>query len=258
MKNVGLNLYSIRNLIKTEEEFLDTANKLREMGYAYMQFSGAEYDAARIKRVSEASGLPIRLTHVPMDRVIHDTDALMAEHESFGCHNIGIGMMPFEFLTDGEAFKRKVEELNHAALHMKKNGFSFFYHHHQFEFLKRDGETLFDYILKNAPAVNFTLDTYWLQYAGVDVLATIERLKGRVACTHLKDYQITVVDKDGKPEFKPTFAPVGNGLMNFPAIVEKMRESGAEYFFVEQDNAAKLPDTLGEVEQSIRYIQTQL
>jgi sugar phosphate isomerase/epimerase len=90
------------------------------------------------------------------------------------------------------------------------------------------------------------------------VLAAIERLKGRIGCTHLKDYQITVVDKDGKPEFKPTFAPVGNGLMNFPAIVEKMRESGAEYFFVEQDNAAKLPDTLGEVEQSIRYIQTQL
>ena len=29
----GLNLYSIRNLIETEEAFLDTAHKLREMGY---------------------------------------------------------------------------------------------------------------------------------------------------------------------------------------------------------------------------------
>lgn len=258
MKEIGLNLYSIRNLITTEEEFLATAHKLREMGYTYLQFSGAEYDPARIKRVSEQSGLPFYLTHMPINRIIEDTDALMAEHESFGCRNIGLGMMPFEFLTDAEGFRRKVEELNAAAERMKKNGFGFFYHHHQFEFLKRDGETLFDYMLKNAPAINFTVDTYWLQYAGVDVLSTLDRLDGRIGCTHLKDYQITILDKDGKPDFKPTFAPVGNGLMNFGAILAKMREKGAKYYFVEQDNAAKLPDPLGEVEQSVRYIKNHL
>ena len=48
----GLNLFSIRNLIATEEEFLKTAKKLKEMGYSYMQFSGAPYDAEKIKRVS--------------------------------------------------------------------------------------------------------------------------------------------------------------------------------------------------------------
>lgn len=258
MTGVGLNLYSIRNLIATEEEFLATAHKLREMGYDYMQFSGAEYDAARIGRVSEASGLPVYLTHMPMERILNDTDALMAEHESFGCRNIGLGAMPFDRLMDDALFRQTVADLNTAAERMQKNGFAFFYHHHQFEFMKRNGETLFDYMLKNAPHINFTMDTYWLQYAGVDILATLDKLKGRIGCTHLKDYAIEYVEKDGKKEFKPTMAPVGNGNIDFAAVVQKMRACGAKYYFVEQDNAAKLPDTLGEVEQSIRYIKNYL
>lgn len=258
MKNVGLNLFSIRNLIETEEDFLATAHKLREMGYDYMQFSGAEYDPARIKRVSEASGLPVYLTHVPMDRILNDTDALMAEHESFGCHNIGLGAMPRDVLLDEEKFKETVAKLDAVAVKMAQNGFAFFYHHHQFEFMKRNGETLFDYMLKNAPHINFTVDTYWLQYAGVDILATLDKLKGRIGCTHLKDYAIEYVEKDDKKEFKPVFAPVGNGNIDFAPVVKKMHDCGAKYFFVEQDNASKLPDTLGEVEQSVRYIKNNL
>ncbi len=46
--------------------------------------------------------------------------------------------------------------------------------------------------------------------------------------------------------------------LNFSAILEKMKDCGAQFFFVEQDNAATLPDPLGEVEQSIRYIKKYL
>ena len=66
----GLNLFSIKNLLDTEENFLATAYKLKEMGYSYVQFSGAPYDADMIARVSSASQLPVVLTHVPMDRIL--------------------------------------------------------------------------------------------------------------------------------------------------------------------------------------------
>ena len=73
----GLNLYSIRNRLKTEEDFLAAACELREMGYSYIQFSGAPFEPEMVKRVSEASGLPVVLTHVPMDRILNDTEALV-------------------------------------------------------------------------------------------------------------------------------------------------------------------------------------
>lgn len=249
----GINLFSVRNLIKTEEEFLSTAKSLKEMGYSYMQYSGAPYDAERIKRVSEQAGMPVCLTHVPFERIVNDTQALMEEHEKFGCKYIGLGMMPIDKLTNEEEMKRTVSLLNEAGGKMSENGFTFFYHHHHFEFFKHGDKTVFEYLIENAPDIHFTVDTYWLQYGGADIMATLEKLKGRIACVHLKDYKIEF-DKE-KASFAPTVAPVGDGVLDFKRIIEKMQTLGTEYYLVEQDNAADMPDTLEQVGRSIRYLK---
>lgn len=251
----GLNLFTLRNFISTEEAFLATAKRLKEMGYTYLQYSGAPFDADRIKRVSEESGMPVYLTHVPMDRILNDTEALVEEHARFGCKNIGLGAMPLDIIKDEALCKKTVEELNRAGEIMKKNGANFFYHHHHFEFYKHNGETVFDYMIKNAPAINFTVDTYWLQYGGVSVADFIEKLKGRIECVHLKDYKIDYTAEGG---FAPRFCPVGEGNIDFVLALKKAKESGARYFFVEQDNAPDFPDPFGEVERSIKYIKKEL
>ena len=253
--NLGLNLYSIRNLIKTEEEFLATAKTLKKLGYEYVQYSGAPFDAERIKRVSEEAELPVVLTHVPMDRIINDVDALMEEHALFGCKNIGLGMMPRTTIANESECKEKIEALNLSAERMAKAGFKFFYHHHHYEFFKYGKETVFAYMMKNAPYINFTLDTYWLQYAGVDVCETVEKLKGRIDCVHLKDYKLNVSDE---LKFDPMYAPLGDGTLNFEKIIAKMQENSVKYFLVEQDNAADLPDSIGLVTRSIEYSKKNL
>ena len=252
MKGYGINLYSLRNSIKTEPELLETAIKLRDMGYSFLQFSGTAFDADMIKRVSDESGLPFVLTHVPMDRIIGDTDALMEEHARFGCKNIGLGAMGSKIIMDEKACFETIEKLEAAAERMEKNGFSFFYHNHHHEFFKYNGETIFDHMIKNAPHVNFTFDTYWAQYGGVNVIEFIDKLKGRIACVHLKDYRIALKEK-----FIPDFAPVGDGTIDFKAIVPKMIEAGAEYLIVEQDNAADAEDPFGEVKRSIDYLKKE-
>lgn len=254
----GLNLFSIKNLLGTEADFLSTAQKLKEMGYSYLQFSGMEFNADLIKRVSDAVELPIVLTHVPMDRIINDTDALMEGHAKFGCHNIGLGAMPGQAIADEKLCKETVEKLNAAGEKMAKNGFKFFYHHHHFEFYRHNGETVFDYILKNAPYINFTADTYWLQYGGMNVAETLKKLNGRIECVHLKDYGIVSKVVDEKMKFEPTFVPVGSGTLDFKAAVAAAKEAGAKYFLVEQDNASKHEDPLGQVKMSIDYITNEL
>lgn len=252
----GLNLFSINSLIKTEEEFLQTAIKLKEMGYSYMQFSGAPYDPDKIKRVSDASGLPVCLTHVPYNRIVNETEALMEEHAKFNCKNIGLGVMPFNSILDEKLCLETIDDLEKAAQKMKANGFNFFYHHHHFEFLKHSGKTILDLLIENAPSVNFTLDTYWLQFGGADILETLDRLKGRYNCVHLKDYQQVYNKQLNKIE--PNFAPIGSGLLDFKTITKKMKEYGVEYYLVEQDNASYLPDPLGQVKMSIDYINKEL
>lgn len=255
----GLNLFSIRTLISTEEDFLSTAEKLRDMGYSYLQYSGAEFVPDRIKRVSEASGLPVKLTHVPLDRIIGDTDKLMEDHEVFGCHNIGLGSIRTDYVVDMDKLKANIEDLNRAAEKMKKNGFSFFLHHHHYEFYQHGGETVFDYILKNAPYINFTLDTYWMQFGGADILAFLDKLDGRIGCVHLKDYKIGKPVKVDGMALVPRFAPVGEGLLNMKAIVDKTKALGTKYYFVEQDDACTAyDDPLDEVCRSIKYIEREL
>ena len=259
MKNIGLNLYSVRNLISTEEDFLATAKKLKEMGYAFFQYSGAVFDPERIKRVSEETGMPIRLTHIPQERLLNETEKVIEENLYFGNTNIGLGAMSWDILTDEKRCKEHIEKYDRVGEIMKKNGCKFFWHHHNFEFIKYNGQTVFDYIIENAKNINYTLDTFWLQYAGVSILEYLEKLKGRIGCVHLKDYATRFeIDEKEIPRFNPTIESVGYGVLNFQAIIDKMREVGVEHFFVEQDNAADLPDTLHQVERSIKYLQKEI
>ena len=256
----GLNLFSIRNNIQTEASFLDTAKKLKAAGYSYMQFSGAEFDSERIARVSKESGMPVYLTHVPFDRIVSDTEKLMEEHSLFGCKNIGLGMLMPDIIFDEARCKCELEKLERAAETMSKNGFTFFYHHHQFEFSRwSGGERPIDFIIKELPHIHFIADTYWLQYGGVNVAEFIPRLAGRAGCAHLKDYKIEFREKEnGQKEFMPRFAPLGEGNMNFKEIVDALKAAGTQYYFVEQDDAVEYADPMAEVMRSIEYIKKEL
>ena len=259
MKEIGLNLYSLRTLIPDEAGLRDTATKLRDMGYTFLQYSGGPYDPDMLTRVSKDCGMPFVLTHVPRDRIINDTEALMEEHARFGCNNIGLGAMGSSTIVDEKLCKETIEKLNAAGEKMQKNGFSFFYHNHQHEFYKYGGVTIFDYMIENAPYINFTFDTYWAQYGGVSILDYVDKLKGRIECVHLKDYGLSIKTKDdGKPTIVPVFAPVGCGNIDFKAIVPKMLKAGTKYFIVEQDNAVDAPSPLGEAETSVNYIKKEL
>ncbi len=251
----GLNLYSIRSLIGTEESFLQTALALKEMGYEYAQYSGAAFDPERIARVSKQAELPIVLTHVGYDAIINNTEKLMEQHATFGCKNIGLGCMPLTALKNRDERLEIVENLEKAAIKMEENGFRFFYHHHQFEFMKEGDGTFIDYMLKTAPHVNFTVDSYWLQYGGVNILEYLEKMKGRIACCHLKDWAVDYGINGDKADIGPRFAPVGEGNINFKAVIPAMIQNGGEYILVEQDNAVEAKEPLEEVRRSIQNLK---
>ncbi|MBQ8345237.1 MAG: sugar phosphate isomerase/epimerase [Clostridia bacterium] len=248
----GLNLFSLRKQIETPETFLETAFALKEMGYSYLQFSGAPFDKDVIRTVSEKTELPVVLTHVPLDRILNDTDTLVKEHDYFGCRNVGLGMMKFRDQTD-EQILANIALLEEAGQKLQAKGAKFFYHHHAHEFCKlTTGQTIFDCILERTEHVNITLDTYWLQMGGVSILDYIQKAEGRLECVHLKDFLPTYDTADGK--LAPAFAPVGSGNINWKQTIDALKAANATYFLVEQDNAALTEDPLGQVGSSIRYL----
>lgn len=255
MTETGLNLYSLRRLIGTEDGFRDTLLALKDMGYAHVQYSGGPYEPERIARVSRETGLPIVLTHQPLQRILEEPDELMREHESFHCRHIGLGSMPGGLIADASLFRAAADALEAVCRRMRKNGFTLTYHHHNYEFIRHGNETAFDYIV-NQTSLDVTVDTYWLQYGGADVLKTVDRLAGRISCLHLKDYRTNhTVTAEGKHLYVPGFAPVGDGVLDFSAIVQHAKAAGTRYFLVEQDDAQDYPDPMEQVRRSIDYIK---
>ena len=74
------------------------------------------------------------------------------------------------------------------------------------------------------------LDTYWVQAAGGDPAAWIRKLKGRLDRVHFKDMVFSLEDK------KSVIAPIGEGNMNYDAIIEACLVSDVEIGYVELDD----------------------
>lgn len=81
---------------------------------------------------------------------------------------------------------------------------------------------------------HFSLDTHWLACGGVSVTDWIRKARGRMRLIHFKDYAIV-----GGAETVETvckrFAEVGEGNLDWQAILEACRDIGVEAVAVEQD-----------------------
>ena len=160
----GLNLYSLAGQIKTEEDFLNTLIRLKEMGYSYVQLSGRPVDGEVAKRVSEKAGMPIVLTHSPIARIKDDTENLVKDHASFNCVRIGLGYVNYAPMSNDQR-KAQIKELQEIAEKINKYGAKFYYHNHHYEFMKLDdGKTIYDHIILECPDVNLIMDLYHSKY----------------------------------------------------------------------------------------------
>lgn len=247
---IGVNLYSIRNMIQTKPDLIKTLKQLKKDGCDFVQFSGSPVPLTELKDVVKKTKMPIVLTHVPLDRILNDTDKLIKEHKSFGCTRIGLGMIPDKKIyAEDKKVMKVINQLEVVAKKMKEQGMTFFYHNHQFAFRKlANGETIFEYMYYMAPHIQFTLDTYWVQYGGMALNEAIRNLEGRIECVHLKDYKIN-------NNLEPEFAPLGDGNINFKRVISEMKIAGTKYFFIEQDNAATKKDGYKDIVKSIKYIK---
>lgn len=248
---IGAQLYTLRDFCQTTAAFAETLKRVADIGYRTVQVSGTcAYEAAWLKEQLEANGLRCVLTHYDAERVAGDTQAVIAEHRLFGCSYIGIGGMPGG-LEQPEDYDRFVQRYRPAGAAIAAAGGRFMYHNHHMEFMRAaDGKRYIDKLAEAfAPAeLGFTLDVYWIQYAGGDPAQWIDKFSGRVPCLHLKD--MACVDRAQK------MAPVGEGNINFDGILQAAERAGTEYLLVEQDDCNG-EDPFGCMARSYRYLAAQ-
>lgn len=243
MRNIGAQLYTVRNTLTTNEEIQRTLQAIKEIGYDSVQLFGPIELIENCARYAEETGLGIVGVLVDINICEEQERKLFEICDQYNISDIGVSSS-FSECRDAEAYIRRI---NAFASRAKNAGFTFSYHNHGYEFIKLDcGETAMDLFLKgfDAETVDFMPDTYWIHDGGYDVRYFLNQTKNRVNILHLKDMMRT--------EQGHTFTEVGNGNLYFKGIIKTAVDCGIKHFVVEQDRCEGNP--IESLSQSYKYI----
>ena len=233
-------LYTVRDFTNTPADIATTMKKVNQLGYDAVQCSAlGAIDAHELKRIVDGEGLTICATHTDYERMRDEPQAVIDEHNLWGCKHAAIGGLPQKYRS-AEGYARFAKEASEVAKRLAEGGLTFSYHNHSFELERFNGRTGLEILYEDSDPKYFNseLDTYWIQHGGGDPAAWIRKLKGRADIVHLKDMAM-----DGRTQL---FAEVGEGNLNWPAILDACKEAGVEWYIVEQDTCQRDPfESLG-------------
>ncbi len=234
--SVAAQLYTLREYLKTPDEMKHTLKRVKAAGYHAVQASGiGRVEAGVFRQLADEAGLKICATHISYDRLLNELDAVVQEHAVWDCHYVGLGAMPPQYRESREGYLAFAAECGEIAKKIFDRGLKFIYHNHSFEFEKFGGRTGMELLLDNTDPETFgiELDTYWVQAGGGNPVEWIKKVKGRMEVVHLKDMAMK--------GFQQLFAEIGEGNLNWGAIIEACRETGVRWYAVEQDECRRDP-----------------
>lgn len=257
---IAAQLYTLRDFTKTREGFIECLDKVAAMGYSGVQISAVgcmdgdspEVTSQEAGKLMLERGLTCCATHRPLVNLIEKPDEEANFHQNLGCSYTAIGSPgPGVDITKPEDWSALADRLSTAAAGLEPWGLAVGYHNHAMEWQRIGPDALhpFEILLADSsPLVEFELDTYWAALAAQNPADLISRLAGRISMVHVKDL-IPV-------EWSVTYAPVGEGNLDWDAILSACDEAGTEWLIVEQDTC--LRDPFDCLESSLRFLNRQL
>ena len=249
-RRIGAQYYTLREHIKTIEDFEETCKKVKEIGYKIVQISGTPLGAKEMKAVLDTYDLKVVVTHRNFKDFVENPEEIISYNKTLGCELCGVGSMPGEYRGSKEGIDKFIKEANEAAKKLKEAGLYFGYHNHAFEFAKFDGKMVMECLIEetDAEVVKFIVDTYWLQVGGVNPAKYIKRIGERAMAVHFKDLLATTDNKQ-------VMAEVGQGNLNWDEIIAACDEAGTKWALVEQDVCQR--DPFESMQMSYEFLKTK-
>jgi sugar phosphate isomerase/epimerase len=253
MPRIGLQLYTVRDHLAGD--FAGTLAKVAEIGYEGVELAGiGGYSADDLWRLLDELGLAIAGTHIPLENLEKQLEAELDYYSALCTPLIVCPWVAPERRETPDDWRSLAESLNRIGAGCAERGIQFAYHHHQFEFVKVGRETGLDILmaLTEPQLVRLELDTYWIAYAGLDVMDYLQFYIDRVSTIHMKDMADNPI-RD--------FTEVGTGTIDLQAVVNYVaqyeldkEEEGMDplWLLVEQDRCSR--DSLESVRIGYRHM----
>lgn len=257
---VGLQLYTLRDLLpKNVKGTLEAIGKAGYKEVEVFDFSPKNgfwgTPVKEFKKLLSNNGLKAISGHYGASTYLISgkTDELNISIETAAQLNHNYLTIPWLDLSlrkDLDGYKRTAEKLNKIGEICKKSNLKLAYHNHDFEFLKHEGFTGYEILLKETDSylVNFEMDLYWVAYSGYNPLDFFKQYPKRFPLWHVKD--MSHANKTLNTE-------IGKGTINFKPIFKQAKAAGLDHFFVEQETNY-YPDEIGSIQESFKYANKNL
>ena len=251
---LGLQMYSLR--FHTQSNAMDRIDKARELGFraieggAPMRMPVGEF----LKGLGER-GMKLVSTGSSYDRLKSDPDSQVAQAKSLGAKYVMCSWIthPRGKFSEKEA-REAAQVFNVAGEKFRKEGITFTYHCHGYEFQPHGDGTLFDLIVKETKPefVSFEIDVFWAAQGGADPAKLIEKHGSRFKLMHVKDLRKGAdINSSGTAPDEDSVA-VGAGQIDWRAVLKAAQQAGVEYYFIEDE--AK--NAVEQIPQSLKYLET--
>jgi sugar phosphate isomerase/epimerase len=235
-KPVALQMWTVREA--AQQDFVGTLEKIARLGYTGVEhvhllgYGGLSPAQVRVRM--DALGLQAVGMHLTLDEWESAPDAMIAVCQELNTPYGVVSWVGPERRKDEAAYRQMALSLQRLALRCENNGLRLLYHHHDYEFVRFNGEYALDLLWQavGAQHLGIEVDVHWVRRAGEDPAAYLRKLGTTCPLVHLKDLTSSAFAMTNHRD-QQAFTALGTGCLDFPAIAEAARD--AHWFIVEQD-----------------------
>jgi len=214
---IGLALYTVRDDAARDLE--GTLHAVAGIGYEGVELHRLDgHEPAQVRAWLDDAGLDVTSRHASLNAIETDLRGLAAEAHAIGWRRLVLAWLDPSTLGDPSWPSRLGRAADAAAAH----GLELGYHNH-------DAEVRTAFLERLPPQLFAEVDLGWAWWAGADPVEVLGRLPGRVPLVHVKDFR----DRGREPG---SFAPVGEGVIDYERVAPAAVAAGAEWLLVEQDH----------------------
>jgi sugar phosphate isomerase/epimerase len=236
---LGVQLYTVRSLV--QNDLPGTLAAIRKIGYQTVETFVAEYkmSAKDLRQAILNAGLIVPSAHFGYD----DFESRLDYAKELGAEYVVCSSIPKTIANSADGYKRAADQYNAWGAKAKTMGLKFGFHNHNAEFQDFGGVTGFDVLIKNTDPslVQWQMDCYWVAQAGHDPVALFRQHGNRIQSLHLKDRKPNVTTSVETGPAAAHFTEVGNGTLDWPAILHLADKFHVPYMYVEQDQTDRPP-----------------
>ena len=257
-KDIGVQLYSVREILGSGEAIKPVLKQLADLGYTAVEAAGYSdgkiygLDPAAYKAAVEEAGLQSLSTHVnkyiskeelesgDFTESLKWWDECIAAHKAAGVKYIVMPSMARNL--NAKDLKTWCDYFNAVGKKCAEAGILFGYHNHSQEFDKVTDldEKVYDFMLKNTDPqyVFFEMDVYWACIGRAFPVEYFEKYPGRFKLLHIKDHYDVGV----------------SGMVNFEAIFNNAKTAGVEAIITEVEGHPEGKTIMDVMKNSADYL----